>query len=76
MPSHQHGLAVIWSDDLSKEAVSEQQKVIRLMNVKDKKDMQCTFKDGVLEMHCAYALRTDGMFSDNHIREVFIAGLE
>jgi hypothetical protein len=38
--------------------------------------MQCTFKDGALEMHCAYAQRTDGMFSDNQIREVLMAGLE
>jgi hypothetical protein len=28
-----------------------------------------TFDGGVLEMHCAYALRTDGMFNDNEIRE-------
>jgi hypothetical protein len=30
---------------------------------------------GVLEMHCAYALRTDGMYGDNEIREVLMAKL-
>ena len=69
-------LRVICSDDIGKEAVQEQLKSIRLKNVKDKGNMKCTFKDGVLEMHCAYALRTDGMFSDNHIRETLMAGLE
>ncbi len=69
-------LRVICSDDLGKEAVQEQLKSIRLKNVKDKADMLCAFKDGVLEMHCAYAQRTDGMFSDNQIREVLMAGLE
>jgi len=29
----------------------------------------------VLEMHCAYALRTDGMFSDGEIRELLVKGL-
>ena len=33
------------------------------------------FDDGVLEMHCAYALRTDGMYNDNEIREVLMAKL-
>jgi len=26
-------------------------------------------------MHCAYALRTDGMFSDGEIRELLVKGL-
>jgi hypothetical protein len=50
-------------------------KLIKLKNVKDKSAMQMTFKDGVLDMHCAYAQRTDGMHSDNAIREVLIQGL-
>jgi hypothetical protein len=29
----------------------------------------------VLEMHCAYALRTDGMFGDNAIRELLVKKL-
>ena len=69
-------LRVICQDDLGKAAVRDGLKLIKLKNVKDKGDMQCTFKDGVLEMHCAYALRTDGMFSDNQIRDTLMAGLE
>jgi len=69
-------LRVICSDDLGKEAVRDQLKVIKLKNAKDKADMVCTFKDGVLEMHCAYAQGANGMFSDNHIRDTLMAGLE
>jgi len=45
-------------------------KKIKLKNVKEKAAMQIRFQDGVLEMHCAYALRTDGMFSDTEIRKL------
>jgi hypothetical protein len=69
-------LRVICSDDLGKEAIQEQLKTIRLKNVKDKADMSISFNDGVLDMCCAYAQRTDGMYSDNQIREVLMAGLE
>lgn len=68
-------LRVICSDDLGKEAVQESLKVIKLKNAKSKGEMQITFGGGVLEMHCAYALRTDGMYSDNEIREVLMKGL-
>ena len=34
--------------------------------------MKIAFDNGILEMNCAYALRTDGMFSDNEIRELLI----
>jgi hypothetical protein len=68
-------LRVICSDDLGKEAVQEGLKVIKLKNVKSKDEMHISFADGVLEMHCAYALRTDGMFSDGAIREVLMQGL-
>ena len=37
--------------------------------------MSMTFENGILEMHCAYALRTDGMYSDNAIRELLMQGL-
>jgi hypothetical protein len=37
--------------------------------------MQISFAGGVLEMHCAYALRTDGMFNDGEIRELLLAKL-
>jgi hypothetical protein len=61
-------LRVICQDDMGKEAVRSSLKTIRLKNVKSKNDMKLTFEGGVLEMHCAYALRTDGMFSDGDIR--------
>ena len=63
-------LRVICQDDMGKEAVRDGLKTIKLKNVKDKASMKMTFEGGVLEMHCAYALRTDGMFSDNAIREL------
>jgi hypothetical protein len=68
-------LRIICQDDMGKEAVREGLKLIKLKNVKDKKDMKITFTGGTLEMHCAYAQRTDGMFSDNEIRELLIKGL-
>ena len=49
--------------------------LIKLKNVKDKAQMKIAFDGGVLEMHCAYALRTDGMYSDNEIREVLMSKL-
>src|SRR5436305_11117352 len=63
-------LRVICADDLGKEAVRDGLKVIRLKNVPSKADMHLTFDGGVLDMACAYALRTDGMYSDNEIREL------
>ena len=63
-------LRVMCQDDLGKEAVREGLKQIKLKSVKDKSQMTLAFDAGVLEMHCAYALRTDGMFSDSEIREL------
>jgi hypothetical protein len=68
-------LRVICQDDMGKEAVREGLKKVRLKNVKSKDDMSMTFEGGVLEMHCAYALRTDGMYSDNAIRELLMQRL-
>lgn len=68
-------LRVICSDDLGKEAVKDGLQLIKLKNVKTKPEMQMALKDGVLEIHCAYALRTDGMYSDNEIRETLLAEL-
>lgn len=68
-------LRVICQDDLGKEAVREGLQLVRLKNVKDRGDMRIAFDDGVLDMHCAYAQRTDGMFSDGQIREVLMAKL-
>ena len=65
-------LRVICQDDLGKQAVRDGLKQIKLKNVKDKSAMKLSFDQGVLEMHCAYAQRTDGMFSDNQIRELLI----
>ena len=68
-------LRVICQDDMGKEAVRDGLKTIKLKNVKDKSAMKLGFDGGVLEMHCAYAQRTDGMFSDNEIRELLIKNL-
>ena len=63
-------LRVICQDDMGKSAVRDGLKVIKLKNVKSRDDMRMGFEGGALEMHCAYALRTDGMFSDNEIRKL------
>lgn len=63
-------LRMICQDDMGKQAVREGLKLIKLKNVKDKAAMQMTFENGVLEMHCAYPLRTDGMFGDLEIRQL------
>jgi len=68
-------LRAICLDDMGKEAVRDSLQLIKLKNVKDKSEMKINFDSGVLEMHCAYALRTDGMYSDNEIREVLMAKL-
>ena len=68
-------LRTICVDDMGKEAVREGLNLVKLKNVKDKADMSISFEGGVLEMHCAYALRTDGMFSDGEIREVLLKKL-
>lgn len=67
-------LRVICMDDMGKEAVAESLKVVRLKNV-GKDDMRLAFADGALEMHCAYALRTEGMWSDDAIRTELMAHL-
>ena len=68
-------MRMICQDDLGKQAVREGLKKVKLRNVKIKPEMKMTFENGVLEMHCAYALRTDGMFSDGAIREFLIPKL-
>lgn len=64
----------ICSDDMGKEAVRETLKLIRLKNV-PKEAMKLAFADGVLDMHCAYALRTDGMWSDSEIQALLMKNL-
>src|SRR5215471_666922 len=60
-------LRTICLDDMGKEAVRDGLQLIKLKNVKNKSDMSITFEGGVLEMHCAYALRTEGMYGDMEI---------
>lgn len=68
-------LRVICVDDLGQKAVADALKVIRLKNV-PKEAMRLAFiDDGALEMHCAYALRTEGMWSDDEIRTELMAHL-
>jgi hypothetical protein len=68
-------LRVICQDDMGKEAVRDAVKKVKLKNVKTKPEMAMTFGSGALEMHCAYALRTDGMYSDGEIRELLMKNL-
>ena len=68
-------LRTICIDDMGREAVREGLRLIKLKNVKNKGDMRIAFDDGVLEMHCAYALRTDGMYGDAEIRELLMQKL-
>ena len=68
-------LRTICVDDLGREAVRGALNVIRLKNVKSRDQMRMSFDGGVLEMHCAYALRTDGMFSDAEICKALMAKL-
>lgn len=62
-------------DPLGKEAVQEGLKRIKLKNVKTPEEIFISFKDGVLEMHCAYALGASGMISDNIIQRTVEDGL-
>ena len=63
-------LRVICQDDMGKAAVRQGLKKIKLKNVKDQSARQMSYREGILEMHCAYALRTDGMFIDGEIRQM------
>jgi len=68
-------LRIICQDDMGKQAVRDGLKKVKLKNVPNQAAMKMTFDDGVLEMHCAYAKRTDGMFSDNEIRNLLVEKL-
>jgi hypothetical protein len=63
-------LRMICQDDMGKEAVRAGLKKVKLVNAKEKAAMSLSFEGGVLEMHCAYALGAEGMFSDGTIREL------
>lgn len=62
-------LRMICQDEMGKQAVRESMKLVKLKNVKDVESRQISFVDGVLEMHCAYALGASGMIGDNEIRQ-------
>jgi len=62
-------------DPMGKEALRDGLKTVKLRNVKSKDEMKMEFRNGILEMHCAYALRTDGMFNDSEIYKTLMGGL-
>ena len=68
-------LRTICVDDLGRTAVREGLRRIALRNVAEPSEMRMTFDDGTLSMHCAYARRTEGMFSDSDIRRLLEARL-
>jgi hypothetical protein len=68
-------LRAICLDDMGKEAVRDGLKLLKLKNVKEKADMVMTFKDGVLEMHSAYALLSDGIYGDMEIQGLLVKNL-
>jgi hypothetical protein len=68
-------LRVICQDQMGKDAVKDGLKLVKLKNVKDKPSMKISFDNGTLEMHCAYAMKSDGMYSDNQIRDLLLAKL-
>jgi len=68
-------LRMICQDDMGKEAVRDGLKLVKLKNAPDTGSMSMTFEGGVLEMHCAYAQGTSGMFGDNDIRALLEANL-
>jgi hypothetical protein len=68
-------LRVICQDDMGKEAIRETVKKVKLTNVKGIGDKSLSFADGALEMHCAYAQKMDGAFSDNEIRDLLMKHL-
>ena len=68
-------LRSISMDPMGKDALRDGLKTVKLRNVKTKDEMKIEFREGVLEMHCAYALRTDGMFNDMEIYKILMGGL-
>ena len=68
-------LRMVCTNDLSREAVRDGLKLIKLKNVADRDSMGMTFEDGVLEMHCAYALRSDGLHDEGAIKDLLLRKL-
>ena len=65
----------ICQDEMGKEAVREGLKLVKLKNVKTKAEVAMTFQGGTLEMHCGYALGSDGLISDNEIQNLLMKSL-
>jgi len=63
-------LRVICQDELGKSAIRDSLKQVKLKNVKDKSRRRIAFEKGILEMQVAYALGSNGMYSDGDIRQV------
>jgi hypothetical protein len=68
-------LRMICTDDVSREGVRDGLKLIKLKNVADQKSMKLAFANGVLEMHCAYALRGDGAHLETAIKDLLLQKL-
>jgi hypothetical protein len=68
-------LRMICVDEMGKEAVREGLQRIKLKNLADAGNRTIRFDNGVLEMHCAYALGTQGMIGDSEIRDVLLEKL-
>ena len=68
-------LRTISMDPMGKDALRDGLKAVKLQNVKTKEEMKMEFSGGVLEMRCAYGLRTDGMFNDREIYNILMGGL-
>lgn len=68
-------LRTICTDEMGKAAVRDGLKSIRLKNVTDIAARAITFDSGVLGMHCAYAQKLSGAFSDGEIRDVLVKKL-
>jgi hypothetical protein len=68
-------LRMVCTDDLSRQAVADGLRLIKLKNVPDRDSMRMTLMNGVLEMHCAYAMRTDGLHLEGAIKELLLRKL-
>jgi hypothetical protein len=68
-------LAVICRDERHRAAIGRRLKLVRLGNVGSREEMRLAFADGVLEMRCAYGLKTEGLFSEEAIHDLLAASL-
>jgi hypothetical protein len=66
---------MICTDNVSREGVRDGLRLIKLKNVANQDNMKMTFENGVLEMHCAYALRSDGLHNEGTIKDLLLRKL-